>query len=305
MPIVKKIREMEKQGIDESAIVQQLQEEGFSPQQINEGLEQSKVKAAVSQDIEAMPAPTPIQQTQTQQSPQSAQPKAMTPSIVQPQAKQPSTQPIQATQPPTQPIQPEPLSPASTAPTQNIAAYPEQYAYPEEQYPEQQYPEPTEPYPAQYSEYPEQYAYPEYQASDTETISEIAEQIADEKLGKLRRQISEMIKFKTETEGKTSNIDYRLRKIETIIDRLQASILKKIGEYGQNIEDLKKETIATQGSFSKILDPMSENIRKLKKISKPSKKATKKEASKKKTKKQKAKTSKTRKRRDHFEKYLR
>jgi septation ring formation regulator EzrA len=48
-------------------------------------------------------------------------------------------------------------------------------------------------------------------------------------------------------------IDERLRKIENIIEKLQLSILEKIGSYGQNLESVKKEINLMQDSFSKFV----------------------------------------------------
>lgn len=121
----------------------------------------------------------------------------------------------------------------------------------------------TQEYPGQvYQEYsPEQfpgyeYYQPQGQAYDTETITDIAEQIVSEKIEILQKRIQEIQGFKAEIQGKVDNIDERLRRIETMIDRLQSSILGKIGDYGRNLSDLKQEMIATQESFSKILEPL-------------------------------------------------
>ena len=56
-------------------------------------------------------------------------------------------------------------------------------------------------------------------------------------------------------------------KLEDIFTQLQISILKKIGEYGSDIKNISNEMVKTQESFSKILNPLTDNIRELKRIS--------------------------------------
>ena len=59
MPLIDQIKAMQQQGIEEGQIVQNLQEQGHSPADISQAMEQSKIKAAVSQepDIPAAPGP--------------------------------------------------------------------------------------------------------------------------------------------------------------------------------------------------------------------------------------------------------
>jgi len=90
----------------------------------------------------------------------------------------------------------------------------------------------------------------DYQSSDN--ISEIAEQIFDEKMSSLGKKIDSLSESRTEFEAKLLSLDSRLSKIEKVIDRLQLSILQKVGEYITNVEDIKKEIIETQKSFKYI-----------------------------------------------------
>lgn len=107
-------------------------------------------------------------------------------------------------------------------------------------------------YQPQYPQYQET-AQPQYQDVSTgmssDTISEIAEQVASEKLGNIKNQLEKVIDFRTTVESKVNYLDERLKRIEKIIDSLQSSILKKVGEYGTNIEDIKTELLETQKSF--------------------------------------------------------
>ena len=120
--------------------------------------------------------------------------------------------------------------------------YPPQQEYSQEFYPEEGY---------------------EYQSGgiDTNTIIEVAEQVFSEKIKKLKKQIDEINEFKTLAQIKIENAGQRLKRIESIIDRLQASILEKVGSYGENLENIKKEMSMMQDSFGKIINPLLDSTR--------------------------------------------
>ncbi len=117
--------------------------------------------------------------------------------------------------------------------------------------------------------------YQEYnsgQPADIETINDIAEQIVEEKNIELKNQISEFTKFRKEIALEVKRMNERLQKVENNFNSLQMAIISKIGDYGNDIKNISKEMYATQDSFSKILDPLTENIKELKKITKSEKK---------------------------------
>jgi hypothetical protein len=107
-------------------------------------------------------------------------------------------------------------------------------------------------YPADYGMYPEYQSYGGVTSPDV--VTEIAEQVVTEKLSKIREGVEQTLDFRAAAEAKLENLSDRLKRIEAIIDRLQLSILQKIGEYAGNVSDLKKEIIETQKSF-KVLEP--------------------------------------------------
>jgi hypothetical protein len=121
----------------------------------------------------------------------------------------------------------------------------------------------------------EGYDYPS-QGIDTSTIIEISEQVFFEKIQKIQKQVEEISEFKAITESKIENISERVKKIETIIDKLQITILEKVGSYGNNLESIKKEMSMMQNSFGKIVGNATkkrspkkdETFSKLKRISK-------------------------------------
>ncbi|MEK6824821.1 MAG: hypothetical protein AABY02_03115, partial [Nanoarchaeota archaeon] len=100
----------------------------------------------------------------------------------------------------------------------------------------------------QYSQQPQS-----QQGASPDLIAEIADQIMTEKLGDIRKHLEKIIDMKTTFDSKIEYVDERLKKIEKIIDALQLSILRKVGDYVTNVQDLKSELLETQKTFSKLL----------------------------------------------------
>jgi hypothetical protein len=87
--------------------------------------------------------------------------------------------------------------------------------------------------------------------SSTDTIIEIAEQVFSEKIKKIQTKLEELNEFKTLAQVKLDNATERLKRMETIIDNLQISILDRVGSYGKNIDSVKKEMAMMQDVLKK------------------------------------------------------
>jgi len=260
MSLVEKISQMQKMGMTDEQIVKYLRDEGISPREISEAVDQFQVKSAVESPKNVL--------------------EGMSPSLMSPgPSLAPPEKPAQESQPPQkQAVPPTPQAPEEE-PQEEY--YPEEQAYQEQPYPAQQ---PAEQY-AEQQYYPEQPGAEQsqdygqgrqgYDYQDTGAISDIAEQIVDEKLQKIEKEVSDILRFKIETDGRLASLNERVRRIELIIDSLQSSILGKIGGYEKDISNLKQELETTQESFSKVLEPLPE---KQKTIEHPVHKPTHKEA---------------------------
>ncbi len=90
------------------------------------------------------------------------------------------------------------------------------------------------------------------QGLSSDTITEISEQVVAEKMSQIKNQLEKALDLKASVESKIEYIDERLKRIEKIIDRLQLSVLQKVGEYVTDVSDLKKEFIETQKSFKTL-----------------------------------------------------
>jgi hypothetical protein len=105
--------------------------------------------------------------------------------------------------------------------------------------------------------YPQQQGYGDYpaqQAVNTDTIVEVSEQVFNEKISEFSKRVDSMDEFKALTQARLEHLNERLKRIEAIIDRLQSSILEKVGSYGSNLESIKKEMSMMQDSFIKVAE---------------------------------------------------
>jgi hypothetical protein len=242
MAILEKVMQMKQQGMNESQIMGSLMQEGISPREINDAISQSQIKSAA---LDLNQTTYPKNYNESMQNPGQVQSYTMQPSIMD----EPENMPL----------------------TNSSQDYPS-YSEPEQaQVPQFQPPSPSSvPY-EEYSEYSGQpyQEYPEYQVpqqTDIETINDLTEQIVDEKIESIKKQLSTLSQLKEETNSKIEILSQRIDKIEKKFDDIQMSIIGRIGDYGRDIEDISREMHATQESFSKILDPLTDNIRKLEKI---------------------------------------
>lgn len=108
----------------------------------------------------------------------------------------------------------------------------------------------------QQQEYSPQQGYEESYSSggiDSSTVIEISEQVFNEKIQKLQKQLKEVSEFKSLAEGKMENLLERLKRIEHLMDTLQIQILEKVGSYGRKLEQTEKEMEMMQDSFSKVV----------------------------------------------------
>jgi hypothetical protein len=118
-----------------------------------------------------------------------------------------------------------------------------------------------------YSDYGEQYpAYESPQATDIETINDISSQVAEEKIKQLKKDASILVKFRKESEERIKEFEKRLEKMENIIQELQLALVKKINNYGEDVNTLSKEMQNTRQTVSKLIDPLTDNIREMQKM---------------------------------------
>lgn len=247
MGILEDINNMKNQEIPDSEISRRLQEKGISPKAIDDAFNQMRIKTAVSAEYSGEEGMEPSimktdEQYGTSQTPQAPSPSAL---------YTPKTQEIGHNSS-------ELYSPqAPQTPQFNEDIQPPMYAG--EEYGQE--------------EYLPQEAYPEGSVAggggmyDTDMIIEIAEQVFSEKIKREQKQVESLNEFATLVETRITNDHERIKRIEGIIDKLQITLLDKIGSYGRNLESIKNEMGMMQESFEKMVPALHEKQRKGKKSS--------------------------------------
>jgi len=220
MGALDQITQMKRQGVSDQDIMTALREQGMSPKTINQGFAQSKIKNAVSN-----PQNKEEPEGNIMENPLTPPPLSTAQNMYAPQTQEISEPNMYA--PPQQ---------------ESYAPIPQQESYapaPQEEY------YPQENYSGGYEDY--------NSGTNTDTTIEISEQVFEEKIKKTTKKVTELNEFKNLAETKIENISERLKRIETIIDKLQISVLDKIGSYGENLSSIKKEMSMMQDSFGKLV----------------------------------------------------
>lgn len=220
MGALEQVVKMKSQGKTQEEIVSALQEQGISPKAINDAMNQSEIKSAVSNN--------------------SLEQDGMEPSIMgageipRPQKYAAKTQEMEETEDYYSP-QPSNQEMDSQYGMQDSSYLPGQ----EEYYPQEGY--------------GNFYSGNSSGGFDTDTMIEIAEQVFSEKIRKIQKQVEETEKFRAMAETKIMHAEERLKRLENSIDKLQSAILEKVGSYGRGLDGIKKEMSMMQESFSKVL----------------------------------------------------
>lgn len=241
MGALDQVTELKNKGVSDSEIVKTLQEQGVSPADITDALSRAQIKSAVSSLNDSGEST-----------------EGMEHSILQGE-DEPDRLPTEGNITDADLTPPTPIGFGRSGQmpmyaTKEIPGDSSEMYVPQEGYyaPQAQYP--------QLQEYPGQqqsYAY-SGGIADTDTMMEVAEQVFSEKNKPLQKKIDEMNEFRALTQTKLDYISERLKKIETVIDSLQASILEKVGSYGSGLESIKKEMSMMQDSFGKVVNRVAD-----------------------------------------------
>ena len=194
MAALEQVTQMQQQGMRDEEIMKTLQEQGVSPKEIDDALNQSRVKNAVAGE-----------------------------SDMAPQARDAYT-------PQTQEMEGEYQTPAPSSGGQEY--------------------------------YPQETGTNYAAATDTDTIIEISGQVFSEKIKKIQNQVEAVNEFKALAEIKIDNLEERLKRIESLIDKLQIEIINKVGSYGKDLKKTRKELDMVQNSFQKMVNPLASKPRK-------------------------------------------
>ena len=290
MATIDTVIQMQKSGMTDQQISATLQSQGISPREINEAINQAKIKNAISEaeaqkqnyeEINPNQMQRPFsQENQSQYNQQSA---PMNPNQQEdisqlrvPEPNDPNNQSQDQQIPDTtgqfnQQPQNQQIPDATgqfNQPQESIMqdnnqpqSYPADMYGSQEQYPDQQY--------YQDGYYGDDYygdGYYNQGYAGTETITEVAEQVFEEKFREFTKKTGDLATFKSLIEDKVENIEQRLKRIEETIDKLQHAIIQKIGEFGENTNMIKKDLENLHNTTSKLMNPLIDNYRELEKL---------------------------------------
>lgn len=210
MGLLDQVTNMQRQGIPNDQIINELASQGVPPQEILNALNQSEIKSAVTGRANDYG-------------------EDMQPSIM-------------------------PSGEVSMQPPRNYDQ--EQTYQPPQEYAQETY-APQQAYAPQQEQYysPSSGGYSEYAQTggNGDMMMEVADQVFSEKIKKIQKVIETTSEATILLQNKFENLSDRLKKIENMIDKLQIAILEKVGSYGTNLNEIKKEMSMMQDSFSKMI----------------------------------------------------
>jgi DNA-binding transcriptional MerR regulator len=155
------------------------------------------------------------------------------------------------------------------SPPAEYANYPTPQETPQETYSPQEAPVGQE-Y-QQYQEYPAQQQsyegyYPEQGTNNTETITDIAEQVVSKKINELIKTIDGLKESKNLIQRELEELKTKVKRTEDNLDSIQKAIIGKIGEFGESTKMVQKDLENIHGTMSKMMNPLIDNYNELKKL---------------------------------------
>lgn len=228
------IKLLQQQGKNEIQVRTELLQKGYTSQQVSDGLAQSQIKEAVSglrsePNVLSSPEGSGGAGDAAGRGPLGQNFDGMQPSLF-----------LQSGQENTSQSAPGPQVAALSSPP--AASPPEMYAQPYN----------DEGDSGQYPSYGAESYQPYQQTMSSDLMADVAEQIVSDKLSYVEEKIDKVLDFRTTAETRIRVLEERLSRIEQILDRLQLSLLHRMGEYVQDVRDIKQELVETQKSFKSI-----------------------------------------------------
>ncbi|MBI2508008.1 hypothetical protein HYV89_03570 [Candidatus Woesearchaeota archaeon] len=99
-----------------------------------------------------------------------------------------------------------------------------------------------------------------------EDMEEIAESIISEKIDELNLNINDFNMWKEKTTTEMEAVKQEILRIRSHLENLQASMLGKVEDYRKSISDVNIEVKTLSKVLEKILQPLTENVKELSRI---------------------------------------
>ncbi len=101
---------------------------------------------------------------------------------------------------------------------------------------------------------------------DEERIHEIAEAVLNEKWDEFMSQTGNIILWKDRVNNEIISMKQEIIRVSQRVENLQNAIIGKVKEYGDDMKNIHTEMRALEKVFEKILEPLTDNIKELSKI---------------------------------------
>lgn len=175
-----------------------------------------------------------------------AAPEGMQPSLMD--SAQPPIQQRYQQQIPQQPMEQPPMQQSNQyPPQQEFTSMPPAPAY--EEYPQQQYQEEGLDYREQIDE-----------------IEALIESIVDEKWQAMTSNIGDLNLWKQTIRKDVQSVKQEILRMQARVENLEKAIMGKIAQYDKNISNVGSEIKAMEMVLQKVMQPMTDNIKELQKI---------------------------------------
>jgi len=99
-----------------------------------------------------------------------------------------------------------------------------------------------------------------------EDIEEIAESIINEKMDELNISLGEMTIWKERVSTEIDAIKQEILRVRNSFENLQTAMVGRVEDYRKNINDMSIEIKALNKIMEKIIEPLSENVKELSRI---------------------------------------
>ncbi len=117
-----------------------------------------------------------------------------------------------------------------------------------------------------------QYQMPAQPAMGIEDMQAVIEQIVEEKWKEMMGKVGDLSLFKSRVGDDMESVKQELLRTQKRLEDLQVAVLGKVKEYNQGVQSISTDMKALEQVFSKIIGPLTSNIKELGRITEDLKK---------------------------------
>ena len=110
------------------------------------------------------------------------------------------------------------------------------------------------------------YALPPQQQTSVQDIHALVEEVVEEKWRDFIKSVGNVAVWKARMGDDLEATKQELVRTQRRIEELQTAVLGKVKDYNQNVLDINREMKSLELVFGKILEPLTDNIKELKRV---------------------------------------